>query len=140
MERTSECCCDSQIELYRQRLGGMADAEMTLQMMESINYDSRWWRVALSGEGNTVGIVLPVIAFGEATIGYIGVVPEHRGRNVASFLLSEAWSPMQRQGHSTLSAEADERNVAMHRVLTKSQFNRHPQKQEWRLKTGVARS
>jgi GNAT superfamily N-acetyltransferase len=139
MEKTSQRCCDSQIELYRQRFGGMADAEMTLQMMESITYDPRWWRVALSGEGNTVGIIFPVVAFGEPTIGYIGVIPEQRGRNIASFLLSEAWSLMQRQGHSTLSAEADERNVAMHRVLTKSQFSRQPQKQEWRLETGVVR-
>jgi ribosomal protein S18 acetylase RimI-like enzyme len=133
MEKTSERCRDSQIELYRQRLGGMADAEMTLQMMESITYDPRWWRVALSREGKAVGIIFPVIAFGEATIGYIGVIPEHRGRNIASFLLSEAWSVMKRQGYSTLSAEADGRNVAMHRTLTKSQFNRQPQKQEWRL-------
>jgi GNAT superfamily N-acetyltransferase len=137
MEKTSERCCDSQIELYRQRLGGKADAEMTLQMMESITYDPRWWRVALSGERETVGIIFPVVAFGEPTIGYIGVIPEHRGRNIASFLLSEAWSLMERQGHSTLSAEADERNIAMHRVLTKSQFNRQPQKQEWRLESGV---
>jgi len=133
MEETSERCSDSQIELYRHRLGGMADAEMTLQMMESITYDPRWWRVALSREGNTVGIIFPVVAFGEPMIGYIGVIPEQRGRNIASFLLSEAWSLMQWKGHSTLSAEADERNVAMHRVLTKSEFNRRSRKQEWRL-------
>jgi len=131
--RTSERCSDSQIELYRQRLGGMKDAEMTLQMMESTRYEPRWWRVALSREGSIVGIIFPVVAFGEPTIGYIGVIPEHRGRNIASFLLSEAWSLMKRQGHSTLSAEVDQRNVAMHRVLTKSQFNRRSQRQEWRL-------
>ncbi len=133
VEKTSARGSDSQIELYRRRLGGMADAEMTLQMMESTRYDPRWWRVALSGEGNAVGIIFPVVAFGEPTIGYIGVVPEHRGRNIASFLLSEAWSLMKRQGLSTFFADADERNVAMHRVLTKSRFNRQPQKQEWRL-------
>jgi GNAT superfamily N-acetyltransferase len=133
IEKTSQRCGDSQIELYRQRLGGMADAEMTLQMMESVRYDPRWWRVALSGEGNGVGIIFPVIAFGEPTIGYVGVIPEHRGRNIALFLLSEAWSAMKQEGHSTLSAEADERNVAMQRVLTKSNFIRRSQRQEWRL-------
>jgi GNAT superfamily N-acetyltransferase len=133
IEKTSQRCGDSQIELYRQRLGGMADAEMTLQMMESIGYDPRWWRVALTEEGDTVGIIFPVIAFGERTIGYIGVIPEYRGRNIALFLLSEAWSVMKKEGHSTLFAEADERNVAMHRVLTKSRFSCRFRKQEWKL-------
>jgi GNAT superfamily N-acetyltransferase len=138
IEKTSERCSDSQIELYRQRLGGREDAETTLQMMESTRYYPRWWRVALSQEGNTVGIIFPVVAFGEPTIGFIGVIPEHRGRNIAAFLFSEAWSMMKQLGHSTLCADADERNVAMHRALTKSQFNRRSQKQEWRLELVVA--
>ena len=133
IERTSEGCSDSQIEVYRQRLGGFADAEMTLKMMESARFDPLWWRVALAPEGNAVGIILPVVAFGELTVGFIGIIPEHRGRRVASFLLAEAWSVMKQQGHLTLCAEADERNVSMHRALTKSQFSRRSQQLEWRL-------
>jgi len=133
IEKTSERCSDSQIEFYRQRLGGIADAEMTLRMMESTRYDHRWWRVALAPDGNTVGIIFPVVAFGEPTVGFIGIIPKYRGRNIASFLLTEAWSVMKHQGYSTLCAEADERSVSMHRALTKSQFNRETQKQEWRL-------
>jgi hypothetical protein len=45
----------------------------------------------------------------------------------------EAWSVMKQQGHSRLCADADERNVSMYRALTKSQFRRRWQKQEWRL-------
>jgi ribosomal protein S18 acetylase RimI-like enzyme len=133
IERTSEGCSDSQIEFYRQRLGGMADAEMTLRMLESTKYDPRWWRVALSPERHTVGVVFPVIAFGEPTIGFIGIIPEYRGRSVASFLLTEAWSAMKQHGHSTLCAEADERSVSMHRAFMKSQFSPRSRKQEWRL-------
>jgi ribosomal protein S18 acetylase RimI-like enzyme len=133
IEKTSEGCFDSQIEFYRQSLGGIADAEMTLQMMESTRYDPRWWRVALASDGNPLGIIFPVLAFGELTVGFIGVVPEYRGRNIASFLLAEAWSLMKHQGHSSLCAEVDEQNISMHRVLTKSQFSRRWQKQEWKL-------
>jgi GNAT superfamily N-acetyltransferase len=133
IEKTSEDCRDSQIEFYRRRLGGIADAEMTLQMMETTRYDPRWWRVALAPDGNALGIILPVIAFAEPTVGFIGVVPEWRGRKIASFLLMEAWSVMKQQGYSRLCAEADERNVSMHCALIKSQFRRQWQKQEWRL-------
>lgn len=133
IEKTSENCSDSQIEFYRRCLGGIADAEMTLQMMETIRYDPSWWRVALDPDGNALGIILPVMAFGEPTVGFIGVVPEWRGLRIASFLLMEAWSVMKQQGYSRLCAEADERNISMHRALTKSQFRRQSQMQEWRL-------
>ena len=54
IEKTSESCFDSQIEYYRRHLGGIADAEMTLQMMESTRYERRWWRVAVGPEGTTL--------------------------------------------------------------------------------------
>jgi len=133
VEKTSERCADSQIEICRPRLGGIAHAEMTLEMMESTRYDPQWWRVALAPEGNRLGIIFLVVAFGEPTVGFVGIIPEHRGKNIASFLLTEAWSAMERQGHSTLCAEADARNVSMHRLLIRSGFKRRSQKQEWRL-------
>jgi hypothetical protein len=133
IEKTSQNSADSQIKLFRQQLGGIADAEMTLRMMESLSHDPLWWRVALAPKGERLGIVLPVCAFGELVVGFIGVVPENRGRNIASFLLFEAWSIIKLQGHLTICAEADEQSVPMHHALAKSQFSRRSQKQEWRL-------
>jgi GNAT superfamily N-acetyltransferase len=133
IEKTSECSSDGQIEFYRRQLGGIGDAEWTLQMVESTSYDPRWWRVAVGPDGQMLGIILSALVFGELTVGFLGVVPKYRGRSVASFLLAESWSVMKLQGHSTLCAEADERNLAMHRALTKSQFSRQWIKQEWRL-------
>jgi GNAT superfamily N-acetyltransferase len=134
IEKSSECSSDSQIEFYRRELGGIGDAEWTLQMVESTSYDPRWWRVAVGPDDKMLGIILSALVFGELTVGFLGVVPNYRGRSVASFLLAESWSLMKLLGHSTFCAEADERNLAMHRALTKSQFSRQWTKQEWRLK------
>jgi GNAT superfamily N-acetyltransferase len=133
VEKASALSADSQINYCRQCLGCAADAEMTVKMLESTRYDPSWWRVALDPDGHAAGIIFPVIAFGEPTVGFVGVLPEHRGQNVASFLLREAWSAMKRDGCSILCAEADQQNTAMHRALTKSGFVRRWQKQEWRL-------
>jgi GNAT superfamily N-acetyltransferase len=133
IEKASECSSDSQIEFYRRQLGGTGDAEWTLQMVESTIYDPRWWRVAIGPDGQMLGIILSALVFGELMVGFLGVVPNYRGQSVASFLLAESWSVMKLQGHSTFCAEADERNLAMHRALTKSQFSRQWTKQEWRL-------
>jgi GNAT superfamily N-acetyltransferase len=130
---TSESSADLQIELYRERLGEMMDAEMTLQVMESTRYDPSWWRVAVRADGKPIGVIFPVIAFGEPTVGFVGVSAKHRGRGVGSGLLSEARSVMRRHGYSTLLAETDARNLPMHRALAKSGFARRWQKQEWRF-------
>jgi GNAT superfamily N-acetyltransferase len=133
IEKSSDCSADSQIEFYRRQLGGIRDAEWTLQMVESTSYDPRWWRVAVGPDGEMLGIILSALVFGEVMVGFLGVVPHYRGRRVASFLLAESWSLIKLQGHSTICAEADERNLAMHRALTKCGFSRRWTKQEWRL-------
>jgi ribosomal protein S18 acetylase RimI-like enzyme len=133
IEATSANCADYQIEYYRRSIGPTRDAEMTLQMMESTKYDPRWWRVALSPEGQAVGVILPVTAFGEPMLGFIGVLPEHRGQNIAPFLLAESWAIMKDQGFSTWCAEVDQQNFPMQRALIKSGFSQQAQAQEWRL-------
>jgi ribosomal protein S18 acetylase RimI-like enzyme len=133
LEQTSELSADSQIQFYRERLGGMKDAEMTLKVMEYTDYDPDWWRVAISAEGQLIGIVLPVLVYGEPTIGFIGVRPECRGRKIAQSLLAEARSIMSRSGWSTLYAEADQRNASMYRALISSGFTLQCRNQEWRL-------
>ena len=133
LEQASALSADSQIQFYRERLGGRKDAEMTLKAMEYTQYDPDWWRVALTTGGQMIGIVLPVLVHGEPTIGFIGVRPEFRGRRIAQFLLAEARSVMSRSGWSTLYAEADQRNTSMYRALISSGFTLQCRKQEWRL-------
>ena len=130
--QTSERSDDKQSQYYRERLGEIGDAEMMLQIIESTRHDKSWWRVALNAEHRPIGLVIPVIGFGEPTIGFIGVSPEFRGRGVATGMLLEARSVVARHGYSSLSAETDARNTPMHRALAKSGFVRQWQKQEWR--------
>ncbi len=129
--RTSEHSSDSQIQNYRRHKGEIADAEMTLKVMESTRYDPSWWRVAV--DGCPIGVIFPVIAFGEPTIGFIGVVKDRRRRGIASALLTEAWSIMNRDGYSHLSAETDVQNIPMHQALARAGFLRLWEKQEWKL-------
>jgi RimJ/RimL family protein N-acetyltransferase len=131
--QASEHSDDMQTQYYRERLGEIGDAEMMLQIIESTRHDKSWWRVALNAEGQPIGIVIPIIGFGEPTIGFIGVSPGVRGRGVATRLLLEARSVVAHHGYSSLSAETDAGNRAMHRALAKSGFVRQWQKQEWRF-------
>nr|BFE86945.1 GNAT family N-acetyltransferase [Planobispora longispora] len=48
------------------------------------------WRLAYDGAGELVGIVMPTRNSYNATIGYLGVLPEHRGHGYADDLVAEA--------------------------------------------------
>lgn len=130
---TSAQSADGQIQYYRLRLGESADAEMTLQVMESTTYKPNWWRVAVDSNRCAIGIIFPVIAFGQSTVGFVGVIQASRRRGIASALLAEAWTVMNREGYGYLSAETDDRNLPMRRALAKSGFALQSEKQEWKL-------
>jgi GNAT superfamily N-acetyltransferase len=138
--QTSERSADMQIQYYRDRLGALNDAEITLQVMESTRYNQSWWRMGIHPDGEPIGIIFPVIAFGEPTIGFVGVCTKYRGRGVGAGLLSEARAVMTRHGYSTVSAETDARNIPMQRALLRSGFTKRWQKQEWRIVMAEGRS
>ncbi|MFI5979421.1 GNAT family N-acetyltransferase [Streptomyces sp. NPDC051555] len=51
--------------------------------------DRSWWRVARTPEGEPVGFGLPSRNHAFPVVGYLGVVPEHRGRGYADEILAE---------------------------------------------------
>ncbi|MET8685466.1 GNAT family N-acetyltransferase [Streptomyces sp. NPDC004732] len=49
-----------------------------------------WWRIARTPDGEVVGFVIPSRNQTASVIGYLGVLPVHRGRGYADDLLAEA--------------------------------------------------
>src|SRR5262245_42468024 len=133
IEQTSESCDDSQTKYFQSSIGSFADAKLTLETLELAPHAPSWWFVALGPGDKKVGLILPVLNYGEPTIGFIGVVPSFRGRGVASCLLMKLLSMVNRWGYQSISAEVDRRNRSMQRALSKSGFRLAYRKQEWRL-------
>jgi ribosomal protein S18 acetylase RimI-like enzyme len=133
IEQTSSFCDDSQTRYFQSSLGSYGDAKLTLETMELASHEASWWLVALGPDGQMVGLILPVLNYGELTIGFIGVLPVFRGRGIASYLLNQFLSIANRSGYSAISAEVDERNKSMQRAVLKSGFRLVRRKQEWRL-------
>lgn len=73
-----------------ERHGVRRAAEMTVTEVAEMSGGRGWWRLAYDADGRLVGVVLPTRNPGSATIGYLGVVPEHRGHRYADDLVAEA--------------------------------------------------
>lgn len=133
IEQTSRFSYDSQTRYFQRSLGSYGDAKLTLETLELASHEAAWWLVALGPGDQKVGLILPVLNYGELTIGFIGVLPAFRGREIASYLLEQFFPIANRSGYSAIYAEVDEKNKSMQRAVSKSGFRLVRRKQEWRL-------
>lgn len=73
-----------------------------------------WWQLAYAGSGELVGAIIPARNYEMPTIGYIGVVPEQRGRGYVDDLLAEmAWRLSEYAPGEEVGADTDFGNVPM---------------------------
>lgn len=83
-------------------------------------YQDEWWQIGFSSDDRIVGFIFPVIYPGcakngleEATIYYIGVLPEHRGHGFATDLLLKGTRVLQDVGVWRVFCDTDANNIPM---------------------------
>lgn len=81
-----------------------------------------WWQIARTPEGDLAGIHIPAHNPSGPTIGFIGVVPEQRGRGYAYDLLAECTHLLVEQGAEFVSGATDQGNFPMAANFAKAGF------------------
>ncbi|MFJ3205959.1 GNAT family N-acetyltransferase [Streptomyces sp. NPDC086989] len=81
-----------------------------------------WWQTARTPDGDLAGIHIPAHNPSGPTIGFIGVVPEQRGRGYAYDLLAECTHFLAEQGAEFISAATDQANFPMAANFAKAGF------------------
>ncbi|MFI6888521.1 GNAT family N-acetyltransferase [Streptosporangium canum] len=81
-----------------------------------------WWRLAYTPAGDLVGLSVPSRNYGDPLIGYIGVVPEHRGHGYAYDLLVEATHKLADEGVDRIVAGTDQTNFQMAAAFAKAGY------------------
>lgn len=74
-----------------------------------------WWMLAYTPGGDLVGLALPSANNAGPVVGYLGVVPEHRGRGYSDDLLGEITRFLAERGARRIGADTDVTNVPMAR-------------------------
>jgi len=81
--------------------------------LQGLEHEPGWWELAYAPDGALVGLVMPALAPSMATIGYVGVVPEQRGRGHVHALLARGSATLARIGRRPVRADTDTRNTPM---------------------------
>ncbi|MFF2744205.1 GNAT family N-acetyltransferase [Kitasatospora sp. NPDC058048] len=81
-----------------------------------------WWQLAHTPEGDLAGIHIPAHNPSGPTIGFIGVVPEQRGRGYAYDLLAECTHLLVEQGAEFVTGATDQANFPMAANFAKAGF------------------
>ncbi|MEQ4722707.1 GNAT family N-acetyltransferase [Nonomuraea sp. B19D2] len=109
----------------RQALATMdpvAQARQDVHDYRSMPGDRSWWRLAYDKSGDLVGVALPSANNGGPVVGYLGVVPEHRGHGYVDDLLAEITRCHAERGVQRITADTDAGNVPMARAFERAGY------------------
>lgn len=70
---------------------------------------SLWWLAEV--DGRPAGAVVMRDPPGRAWVAWLGVLPEHRGRGLAGFLLRNGFAALRERGHHTVGVDVDTHNA-----------------------------
>jgi ribosomal protein S18 acetylase RimI-like enzyme len=113
---------DAAVRADIERYGLRRAAELTLAEVAEMPGGRGWWRLAYDTGGDLVGLVMPTRNPSSATIGYLGVVPEHRGHRYADDLVAEALHRFVEAGERQASDGTDAGNVPMAAAFARSGY------------------
>jgi GNAT superfamily N-acetyltransferase len=81
-----------------------------------------WWRLARTADGELAGLAVPSRNYTDPVIGYVAVLPEHRGRGYSYDLLVEATHLLAAEGADRIAANTDVTNLPMAATFAKAGY------------------
>lgn len=100
----------------------VAQAREDVEVYRSMPGDRAWWRLAYTPEGELAGLALPSANNGGPVVGYLGVVPEHRGKGYVTDLLGEITRSHAGRGVERFLADTDATNIPMARAFERAGY------------------
>ncbi|GAA1666538.1 GNAT family N-acetyltransferase [Kribbella yunnanensis] len=105
------------------RLGAEAAAREEVELYQTMLVGDRdWWRFGYDAEGKLIGFAIPSKNNGGPVVGYLGVLPEHRGNGYIDDLLAEITHLLAETGAEQIRADTDFGNVPMAKAFERGGY------------------
>jgi RimJ/RimL family protein N-acetyltransferase len=117
-QRVAEGSLDRETRRGVATLGPERAARRELDFYRSMPGERSWWRVARTADGRLAGMAIPSRNAYGPNVGYLGVVPELRGRGYVHDLLAEITRFHAQAGAQTVTATTDVTNAPMAAAFT----------------------
>ncbi len=98
-----------------------AAAAEDLEILRLMPSPREWWRLAIA-DGDVVGLTVPSRNYTDPVIGYVAVLPGHRGHGYAYDLLVEATQLLVAEGADRIVANTDVTNLPMAATFAKAGY------------------
>jgi RimJ/RimL family protein N-acetyltransferase len=130
IERGSEGTLDRRIRQEREQAGPAQHAKDMFEELQRLGYAPGWWQLAYNQTGELVGFVMPSA---NQTVGYIGVLPEQRGRGYSDDVLARLTATFSAAGVSSSLADTDVSNTPMANAFRRAGWSQFGRRQEYAL-------
>jgi RimJ/RimL family protein N-acetyltransferase len=131
--RVSEGSLDRRRPVKRQQLGPRAEAPDTFDQLKSMERDPAWWELAFTTDDRFAGLVMPTRVTSAATIGYIGVAPEMRGKGYGEVLLVRGTATLLKTGAPLVRGDTDVDNRPMAKVFRSVGYRQFATRREFKV-------
>jgi RimJ/RimL family protein N-acetyltransferase len=116
--------------------GAIEHARLLIEDLRDMRIDEGWWQIAYErdaegGRGSAVGFILPTASADMGTIGYVGVLPSHRGKGYIDTLLDYAGKTLASAALPRIVADTDLSNTPMARAFERNGWVHFGERLEW---------
>lgn len=120
--RIAEGSLDARTRADLAAKGVDATAREEMDFYLSAPGEREWWRIACTREGEVAGMGIPSATPYGVNVGYLGVVPEFRGRGFVDEVLAEITRLHVANGESRITATTDVGNAPMAAALRRAGY------------------
>ena len=104
---------DREIQREIEEYGPERAGRELFELEKHLEHEPSWWHLAYSPEGELAGLIISSKNPTSPVIGYIGVVPEHRGKGYVDDLLAKGTRTLLDAGAEYVRADTDVHNSPM---------------------------
>lgn len=130
LERGTAGTLDRRLRQERDQVGAAQQAKDLMTLLQHFGHAPGWWQLAYTPTEELVGFVIPCT---NATVGYIGILPEQRGQGYIDALLARLTQTVATAGVSQLVADTDIANTPMANAFHRAGWRQRGRRQEYAL-------